>query len=210
MQYLSLLLQQLVLLPPLPLELLLLLFLVPPFEDLQLAVGALDLVGELPDLGLQPLLALLDLGRQLLAFLLDVGVLPDQVLLELLVDERLRAVGGLDVLDVREEGLLCLVKPAGVVGYLCLAFLGEVGYLDLCLLLDLHELLLDFLDLGHVLCDLLVVLLLLEVFLLLGLLDVDVEVLLLFQQLPQLVLVLQLVGDECVELLGGPVLYELD
>jgi len=41
-------------------------------------------------------------------------------------------------------------------------------------------------------------------------LDFNVEVLLLLQQFPQLVLVLKLVRNESVEFLSGVVFYELD
>ena len=77
----------------LPLQLFLLLFLVPPLEDLQLSVGVLDLLSELPNFHLKLFLALLDLCSQLFAFLLDVGVLPDQVFFELLVHKGLGADG---------------------------------------------------------------------------------------------------------------------
>lgn len=126
------------------------------------------------------------------------------------MDQRLSPVGGLDVLNVGHQGLLGLIEPSGVVGYLCLALLGEVGDLYLGLLLDFHQVLLDLLDLGQVLGDLLVVLLLLQVLLELNLFDVDVEVLLLFKQFSELVLVFELVSDKGIEFLGGSIFNELD
>jgi len=126
------------------------------------------------------------------------------------VDQSLSADEGLDVLDFREQRLFGLVEDAGLVGDFGFGFLGEVGDFDFRLLLDFHEVLLDLLNLGLVFRDFLVELLLLEVFLLLGLLDVDVEVLLLFEQFAQLVLVFEFVRDEGVELLRGTVLDELD
>jgi hypothetical protein len=126
------------------------------------------------------------------------------------VDQCFGADEGLDVLDLSEEGLLRLVEDARLIRDFCLGLLGEVRNFDFCLLLDLHEIFLDFLDLGLVLCYFLIELLLLQVLLQLRLLYLDVQVLLLLQQLTQLVLVLQLVSDERVELLRRAVLYELD
>lgn len=159
---------------------------------------------------LQLLLRLFSLGGQLLALLLDLAVFAQEVVFELLVDEGFSADEGLDVFDFGEEGLFGLVEDAGLVGDFSFGFLGEVGDFDFSLLLDFHEVLLDLLYLGLVFGDFLVELFLLEVFLLLGLFDVDVEVLLLFEQLAQLVLVFELVRDEAVELLRGIVLDELD
>ena len=53
-------------------------------------------------------------------------------------------------------------------------------------------------------------LLLLQIFLVLNPLDLHVQVLLLLQQFAQLILILQLVGDESVEFLSRVVLHELD
>lgn len=49
-----------------------------------------------------------------------------------------------------------------------------------------------------------------EIFLLLNFLDIDVEIFFLFEKLPQLVLVFQLVSDERVKLLGCSIFNELD
>lgn len=61
-----------------------------------------------------------------------------------------------------------------------------------------------------VLCYLLVVLLLLEIFLLLDLLYLDIQILLFLQKLSQQILVLKFMRDESVELLGSVVFDELD
>lgn len=125
------------------------------------------------------------------------------------MDEGLGADRGLDVFYLSEQPLFGLVEDASVVRYLCLCLLGEVADLDLGLLLDFHEVLFDLLDLGLIFGDFFLQLLLLQVLLVLDPLDLHVQVLLLLQQLPQLVLVLQLMGDERAELLRVVVLYEL-
>lgn len=158
---LPLLLQQLIPLSPLPVQLLLLLLLVPLLEDLQLPVGILDLLVELADLQLQFFLGFFGLGGELLALLLDLRVLPEQVLLELLVHQRLSADEGLDVLYFRQQGLFGLVEYPGLVGDFCLGLFGEVGDLNFGLLLYLHEVFLDLLDLGLILRYFLIELLLL-------------------------------------------------
>lgn len=61
-----------------------------------------------------------------------------------------------------------------------------------------------------VLCYLLVVLLLLEIFLLLDLLYLDIQILLFLQKLSQQILVFKFMRDESVELLGSVVFDELD
>jgi hypothetical protein len=126
------------------------------------------------------------------------------------VDECLSADRGLYVFDVGQEGLFGLVEDAGMVGDVCLGFLGEVGDFYFCLLLDLHQVLLYLLNFGLVFGYLLLELLLLQIFLVLNPLDLHVQVLLLLQQFAQLILILQLVGDESVEFLSRVVLHELD
>lgn len=90
----------------------------------------------------------------------------------------------------------------------CLGFFGEVGNLNLSLLLDLHEVLLDLLDLCLIFRDLLLQLFFLQIFLVLDPFDFHVQVFLLFQQLPQLVLILKFMSDEGVELLSGVIFNE--
>lgn len=96
-----------------------------------------------------------------------------------------------------------------MIGNVSLGFLGEVGYFNLSLLLDLHEVFFDFLDLGLVLSNLFFQFFLLQILLVLDPLYFHVQVLLLLQQFPQLVLVLKFVGDERVELLRSVVLHKL-
>jgi len=78
------------------------------------------------------------------------------------------------------------------------------------LLLYLHEILLDLLDFGLVLCYLLVMLLLLEIFLLLDLLYLYIQILLFLEKLSEQILVLKFMRDKSVELLGSIVFDELD
>ena len=97
------------------------------------------------------------------------------------MDQRLGADEGLDVFYFGEECFFGLVEYPRLVGDLCLGLFGEVGDLNFSLLLNLHEILLDLLDLGLILRDFFVELLLLQVLLLLRLLDLDVQILLLLQ-----------------------------
>lgn len=90
----------------------------------------------------------------------------------------------------------------------CLGFFGEVGNLNLSLLLDLHEVLLDLLDLCLIFRDLLFQLFFLQIFLVLDPFDFHVQVFFLFQQFPQLVLILKFMSDEGVELLSGVIFNE--
>ena len=124
--FLPLLLQQLIALSSLPVQLLLLLLLVPLLEDLQLSVGVLDLLVQLVYLQLQLLLRFLRLGCQLLALLLYLRVFSEQVLLQLLVHEGLSADEGLDVFYFGEQRFLGLVEYPGLVGDLSLGFFGEI------------------------------------------------------------------------------------
>lgn len=78
------------------------------------------------------------------------------------------------------------------------------------MLLYLHEILLDLLDFGLVLCYLLVMLLLLEIFLLLDLLYLYIQILLFLEKLSEQILVLKFMRDKSVELLGRIVFDELD
>lgn len=88
---------------------------------------------------------------------------------------------GFDVFYFSEECFFRLIEYSSLIGYLRLGFFREVRDLYLCLLLNLHQIFLDLLYLGLILRNFLVELLLLQVFLLLGLLDLYVEVLLLLQ-----------------------------
>jgi hypothetical protein len=78
------------------------------------------------------------------------------------------------------------------------------------LLLNLHQILLNFLYFGLVLSYFLLMLLFLQILLLLYLLYFNIQVLLLFQQFPQLILILQLMCDESVEFDCSLVLYKFD
>lgn len=107
------------------------------------------------------------------------------------------------------EGLLGLLQDPPLVGELRLSFLFPVLDFDFVRLHPLHEGLFELLDPALVLCYLFLVLLGLGQLLLLKLLYFYIEVLLLFQEAPHLVLALELVGDESEELVGGVVLDEL-
>lgn len=179
-------------------------------EDLQLAVGIFDLLVEFVYLLLKLLLRFFCLGGKLLTLLLNLSVFSQKILFKFLMNQGLSPDGRFDVLDFGKESLLRLIEYSSLVGDFRLGFFGKVRDLNFSLLLYLHKIFLDFLYLGLILSYFLLILLRLKYLLLLNLLDFDIEILLLLQQLPQLVLVLKFMSDEGVELLSRIVLDELD
>lgn len=120
--YFALLLQKLVLLSPLSLQLFLLLFLIPLFEDFKLPVGVLNVLIEFCDFGLQFFFALFSLVGQFFALFLDLCIFSQQIVLQLFVHKCFSPDSGFDVFDFSEEALLGLVEDASLVGYFCLGF----------------------------------------------------------------------------------------
>lgn len=187
-------------LPLLPLQLPLFLLLIPLLEDLKFLIGFLNQFIKLVNLLIQLIPWLLGLSSQLFRSLLNVTIFTMQVLLELLVDEGFGFNCGSQVLYLYWEGFLWLLEDTALVGQLGFGLFLKIGYLYLWLLRLVHQVLFEFLNTGHVLCDLLLILFWLCHLLLLKLLNLHVQFLLFLHQPSHLILTLQLVCDECLEL----------
>ncbi len=114
------------------------------------------------------------------------------------------------VLNFCEKSFLRLVKYTGMIGNFCLSFLWKIRDLYFCLLLYLHQVFFDFLNFSLVLSYLFIMFFFLQIFLLLNLFYVDIQIFFLLQQFAKQILILELMSYEWIELCSCIILDELD